>query len=378
MALTREQMIALKKKQAQKPFAEQDTLAPIKPYMQEGGRLLPIIGNSIIETVVFPFPSDDGQTPRIEETLADAWAEKVGYPYAERTRLARIAQFVLMRSSAPSVAKKSYVDFLKEFLLDAGEMLGIDVATVTSLRQRTGLTLAEISMELELTSSDEKSPLDFLAQMNLPLYITTSYYDFLELALKKAGKDPITHVCFWDGSPPPDAKSYTAASGFKPGDPRQQGFRPIVYHLLGHERFPSTMVLAEDDFLDYLKKIALDSTNSQRPIIPTYLRDQLANSALVMMGLNISDWDFRMLFHGVLPLALDSPHHPCIALQIDPIKHKELINDENKDQNALAKEARDYLENYFKRGNFRVILQDAGAFVRQLWQLWQQVQLEGV
>lgn len=374
MALTREQMIALKKKQAQKPLAEQDTLAAIKPYLQGGGKLLPIIGNSIIEAAVFPFPSEDGEMPRIEETLAEAWAEKVGYPFAERTRLARIAQFVLMRSTAPSVAKKSYVDFLKGYLLDAGEMLGVDAGTVTSLRQKTGLTLTEISTELELTSPDEKSPLDLLAQMNLPVYITTSYYDFLEQALAKAGKVAITHVCFWDGPPPPDAEQYTPALGFKPGDPTQPGFRPIVYHLLGHERFPSTIVLAEDDFLEYLKKIALDSTNSQRPIIPTYLRDQLANSALVMMGLNVSDWDFRVLFRGVLPLTIDTYRHPCLALQLDPSKQKELANDDDQ----AVKAAHTYLESYFDHASFKVLLQDADAFVQQLWQLWQQAGREGV
>lgn len=386
--LTREQQMALKKKQAEdRPPAQDDPLDAIKQHLQGGGKILPIVGNSLVDNLIFPLSAEEGKIPRVDEFLAEFWAEKVGYPFVQRTRMAHIAQFVLMRGAAPSIAKKSYVDFLKELRLDMSETMDEEVEFLAGLRRKSGsLAFTDICAELDLTSTADKNPLDALAEMNLPLYITTSYYDFLERALQQAGKNPLTHICFWDGPPPPEAGEHAAERDFRLGDPKTPGFRPIVYHLLGHERFPETMVLAEDDFLKYLKKIAVDSPNSQRPVIPTYLRDQIANSALVMMGLNIADWDFRMLFHGVLPLAIENkPRHPCLALQLDPSKQRELVEgaegeegDRESRKQAVIKAAYDYLDQYFKHANFKVVLQESGAFVQDLWRVWQEVQRESV
>ena len=271
--LTCEQQMALKKKQAEdRPPAQDDPLDAIKQHLQGGGKILPIVGNSLVDNLIFPLSAEEGKVPRVDEFLAEFWAEKVGYPFVQRTRMAHIAQFVLMRGAAPSIAKKSYVDFLKELRLDMSETMDEEVEFVAGLRRKSGsLAFTDICAELDLTSTTDKNPLDALAEMNLPLYITTSYYDFLERALQQAGKNPLTHICFWDGPPPPEAGEHAAEREFRLGDPKKPGFRPIVYHLLGHERFPETMVLAEDDFLKYLKKIAVDSPNSQRPVIPTYL-----------------------------------------------------------------------------------------------------------
>lgn len=375
-ALTREQMMALLNQQSEAQPAGaggEDFLAEMKSYLAGGGQILPIVGNSMLDSLVFPFPAaGEGETPRVEEMLAKLWAKDVGYPFASRIHIAQIAQFVLMtKGLALSTAKKRYVDFLKETLIGVGKLLGEEDDFLQALRAKTTLTFPQVAEELELLPKrdDLSHPLAILARLNVPLYITTSYYDFLERALEQAGLDPITHICFWDGPPPPEAADYAPDADFQPDDPGREGFRPVVYHLLGHERFPSSMVLSEDDYLEYLKNIARDSANSQRPILPTYLRDKLANSALVMMGLNMSDWDFRVLFRGVLPLTIDSYRHPCVAIQLDPSQQESLVGEKD-----ALEAARCYLENYFQKSQFKLVLQDTTAFVHELWQLRQQLQ----
>lgn len=44
----------------------------------------------------------------------------------------------------------------------------------------------------------------------------------------------------------------------------------------------------------------------------------------------------------------------------------------------MIKAAYDYLDQYFKHANFKVVLQESGAFVQDLWRVWQEVQRESV
>ena len=53
-----------------------------------------------------------------------------------------------------------------------------------------------------------------LAKLNLPVYVTTSYYDFLEKALEHAGKQPRTEISYWRDNLKPVAK-HTSEADFR-------------------------------------------------------------------------------------------------------------------------------------------------------------------
>ena len=177
------------------------------------------------------------------------------------------------------------------------------------------------------------TPLNLLARIPLPVYVTTSFYGFMERALAEEGRQPVTHVCFWDGQVPNDAVRFYPDPNFKP-DPTT----PVVYHLFGYEEVPSSLLLSEDDYMEFLKSIARDRANTSRPIIPSYLRDHLSNSSLIMLGYRLPDWDFRMLFRGVIPLYIETQRYKSLAIQLDP-----------RQQNGIAdvSKAEQYLHTYF-------------------------------
>ena len=86
---------------------------------------------------------------------------------------------------------------------------------------------------------------------------------------------------------------------------------PLVYHLFGHLRDPDSVVLTQDDYFDYL----IDITRNNE-IIPKSVRANLANTALLFLGFQMSDWDFRVFFRSIISQedvagVNDSPTSPC-------------------------------------------------------------------
>lgn len=363
--LTREQLLqaARARRQAQQEEgAASDLWNDIKPRIM-AREVLPIIGNSVLDSLVFPLNLTDetGALQSPDELLAETWAETLAYPFPDRTRLARVAQYAAYAGFDIGTAKSNYLRFLKETLLLFAELA--DPEAVEELRPHVdepGYTFTRLAAELDYPQAPEgmPNPLNLLARVPLPVYVTTSFYGFMERALEQEGRQPITHVCFWDGQVPNEASHFYPDPSFKP-DP----ITPVVYHLFGYEEAPSSLLLSEDDYLEFLKGIARDRTNTSRPIIPSYLRDHLSNSSLIMMGYRLPEWDFRVLFRGVIPLYIETQRYKSLAIQLEP-----------RQQNGIADvdKAEKYLKAYFDRANFVVVWRDVISFVGELWEKWNQ------
>jgi hypothetical protein len=325
--------------------------------------VLPIISNSMLDSLVFPLnlTDEDGATQNPDEILAEMLAEKLDYPFPDRTRLARVAQYASYSGFDVGTAKSKYLSFLKETLLLFAEMSDPDA--VVELRPHVdepGYTFTKLAAELDYPQAPDgkPNPLNLLARIQLPVYVTTSFYGFMERALEQEGRKPITHVCFWDGQVPAEVSHFYPDPDFKP-DP----MTPVVYHLFGYEEAPSSLLISEDDYLEFLKGIARDRTNTVRPIIPTYLRDHLANSSLIMMGYRLPEWDFRVLFRGVIPLYIERQRYKSLAIQLEPSQQNGIAN---------VDKAEKYLTAYFDKANFVVVWQDVFNFVGELWNRWDQ------
>jgi hypothetical protein len=132
----------------------------------------------------------------------------------------------------------------------------------------------------------------------------------------------------------------------------------VVYHLYGLEEYPQTLVLSEDDYINFLISIAED-TDTLNPKIPLYLRKAVGGSQLVLIGFRPSDWDFRVLFRLMMKFRIDgfSPRGMLIQLQ----------DKENESSKANAIE---YLKRYFGRKSFDIEWNDADHFVQELWNEW--------
>jgi hypothetical protein len=86
-----------------------------------------------------------------------------------------------------------------------------------------------------------------LADLGLPLYMTTNFDNFMSLGLKARGRDPRRESVPWSQllHKDPGRSTYDLNP---PATPEE----PVVLHLFGLDDDPFSMVLTEDDYLDYL------------------------------------------------------------------------------------------------------------------------------
>ena len=320
------------------------------------GGVIPVISSSFrIEQIFQELEKEIG--PNIVEGLIKEWARFIKYPMPDSSNLAQVAQYFFVQRNDDPSARTGILDFLKKFLWTMANTEVEDPALAAGLRSRIeAMRFSELVEALDYPKFPEETedPLRLLARFPLPYYITTSQSDFLERALEAEGKTPRTQICFWSGEMANIRKEHrTITEEFN-----ASSATPIVYHLYGLEEYPQTLVLSEDDYINFLISIAED-TNTLNPKIPLYLRRAVGESQLVLIGFRLSDWDFRVLFRLMMNFRIDgfSPRGMLIQLQG---KEKKASND-----NAI-----EYLKRYFGKKSFDIKWKDADLFVQKLWDDW--------
>jgi hypothetical protein len=137
---------------------------------------------------------------------------------------------------------------------------------------------------------------------------------------------------------------------------------PLVYHLLGLDAYPASMVLTEDDYLDFLVTISAD-----RRIVPRRVKQALSDSSLVLLGYDLQGWDFRVLFRGLIARKRSTRRTLSVAIQLAPAA-------DETGQPAEIDSAQSYLERYFDKANFKIYWGSPGGFVQDLWNKWEKAQ----
>jgi hypothetical protein len=354
--------------------AKSGDYANIIPLLNQG-KVIPIISNSFFVEEIFADQSEvTDQIPEValyndqdltsDEQITKEWAEFIQYPMPDKHNLARVAQYHLVEQTKERVtsylARARYINFMKDFVLRVFE----DEEEYQSIIPELKLVVKEkrfsdIVAELDLPHLSNRSdtPINLLANLPLPFYITTSYYDFLERALVKVKKEPITQVCNWTGD----------ISGIKPEHSADRQFQPtvktpLVYHLYGLEDYPETLVLSEDDYINFLIKV-ISNTNALNPIVPLSLQGKLAESQLLLLGYQLNDWDFRGLFRFLLKFRKKERQmlERGLVIQLKELNRGEITN---------ADKILDYLRDYYDQENFEVKLKRVETFIRELWNEW--------
>lgn len=345
------------------------------------GTVIPIISNSIrIEQIFRSDDSASGQNLEAGETnvrvwtthelLTEEWAREIDYPMGDIHNLARVAQFLQVQEKDVALARTKYLKFLTTFLLD--NELDEQYQEVVQELKTEDAPFSKIASELGYPRmSKEQDPLHILAKLPFKIYITTSYFNFMEQALRDVGKKPKTQVVFWSAGKF-SGKSMDGSDQFEYEDNNDNGNRnekdelpkdfptkdvPIVYHVFGLEKYPETLVLSEDDYLGFLSTVVKD-TNTQNPVIPLRLRAALAESRLLLLGYHVRDWDFRVLFRFILEYRSAESAPRGILLQFQP----ESKLNENK--------SIDYLKNYFDKKQFDINWSETDDFIQRLWNEW--------
>jgi SIR2-like domain len=160
--------------------------------------------------------------------------------------------------------------------------------------------------------TDENNAFGILADLNLPIYITTNYDNFMFDALKTRQKDPEKELCRWSNEVNQMLKLKQINPVLSPMYiPSAE--RPVVYHLHGYLGIPESMVMTENDYLDFM--ISLHEKES--PILPPQITIALATNALLFVGYSLADWNFRVLFRSIFT-SISSMTNLIIAVQLPP------------------------------------------------------------
>jgi hypothetical protein len=251
-----------------------------------------------------PFLGAGACVPSIKQAgdIAEDWAEQYGYPLSDRRDLARVAQYRAVIGD--NVRPKE------------------DLATVCA----------------NALPPDFRNPCEIhglLAELPLSTYMTTNYDDFMEQALVKVGKKPRPELCPWNRYVEDMCPSVFARDPTYRPDP----WNPLVYHLHGAANEPQSMVLTEDDYLDFLVWFSREWANRDRRLFPAPVIKAIAGSSLLFIGYSRTDWSFRVLFRALVGSLLANRGSKSVAVQLSPVPEDA--------KPEVRKRAEKYLESYF-------------------------------
>jgi SIR2-like domain len=258
--------------------------------------------------------------------IAQTFARKYRYPFENSRDLARVAQFAAVREGSRAYAKKLFVK-----------------AMITNAKTP------------DFRAPDE--PHALLADLELPIYLTTNYDDFMYEALADRGRKPQRAICPWYTTDHKEVEQATSIFRDPAGYDPKSG-RPIVYYLHGHHSVPESLVLTEDDYIDFLVRVSGDPD-----LLPAAIQESLARKMLLFVGYSLADWTFRVIFRGLLSTrpALSGYQHVSVQLPPNP------ANPEDKRPVQIKR----YLDEYFEMQNIVICWKTARDFSAELRRRWE-------
>jgi SIR2-like domain len=271
--------------------------------------------------------------------IVKEWVKAYRYPYSldDSSQLPRVSQFVGMLKRDDSSPKKTLSRLLKD----------------------KAKSLPDFS-----APEYENSVYTILADLHLPIYITTNYDRLMEKALSDKGKEPVSDYSKWKESMKiafiesrPElggVGSYHATDTFR----NPTSANPLVFHLLGDIDSPTSMVLTEKDFIDFAIYL---TRMGDKYVFPHSIRQNLSNATLLFVGYRLEDISFIIVFEAFIKL-MSSLQSKSIAVQVQmPLEI------EPEKRKAIRTYLNEFTESYFK---IRIYWGDSNAFLQQLRNRW--------
>jgi len=235
--------------------------------------------------------------------LAQELAKQYHYPLADGDDLVRVAQFIAVHYDA--IYPKEQV-------------------------------LKRISDVKPPNFNDPGEPHAFFARLQLPVYMTTNYDDFLTQALRRNHRDVRQDTSRWNSLLQGRSSPLDAPSGYRP-----TVANPLVYHLHGYGK-PESIVLTEDDYLEFLENLIKEPN-----LLPEPVTQALQNASLLFVGYRVTDWNLRVILRLVRPAAQ--------TLSVVVLKPPTSGGPDRK-------QVQDYMERYYERLRIRVYWGTARKF----------------
>jgi hypothetical protein len=297
----------------------------------------PFLGSGMT-TGLLPTPAD----------LAQKLAAEYNYPFPTTQSLPRVAQFACtMDNRQPR--KKVIRELINGFKIRMG------LKTESNNQECSLCKIMEASSWSNCSQEFIENEIHHqLADLQLPLYITTNFDDFMPLALRAKRKDLMVRkeTIKWreKTSPDPNGRKYDIVP---PPSPEE----PVVLHLFGSDDDLLSMVLTEDDYLDYLARISRD----YEYLLPPSVQERLASTTLLFLGYRLEDLDLKVIMRGLLSnLNLEKWGMLHVAVQLEST-----IFD-----NAKQDEVIKYFQKYFSISRIDVYWGSTQQFIAELHEKW--------
>lgn len=303
------------------------------------GNCTPVLGPEITSGLL-PSPAE----------VAQQLAAEHNYPLTDVHSLPQVAQFVGTKDK-----RLPRQETIRRLVAGFKRRMGLKFDTAVSERNLS--ETIESSNWPGCTGEEFKSEIhQQLADLNLPLYVTTNFDNFMTLALKARGcecrRETVkwiermgnhAHLPHYDLNPPPS-----------PG-------KPVVLHLFGTDEDPLSMVLTEDDYLNYLACISRDYEN----LLPTSVQEKLASTTLLFLGYRMEDLDLKVILRGLFP-NLDIKRWGNLHVFV---RIESTVVDQSKLQ-----EVTHYFQECFAKSNIDIDIYwgSAQQFVAELHARWQE------
>lgn len=331
-----------------RPQSEAESATDAIIRLIDADKVVPIVGNALINALMIGS----------HDALVNSWARMIHYPRSEqRHKLARMTQFASVSQAGDGTANETrikyrYVEFLKAALqAKAKRDPAISQERVAEVAEEAPrLHVSELARRFNYPSPHDaaSNPLRLLAALPLSIFVTTSFHETLEDVLRTGAKQPKdvrTEVFRWRDGLDSIPSVFAREPDYTP-TPEQ----PLVYHLHGLDRYPESLVLTEDDYLDFLTNIFREGRN-----IHPRVRQALTESSLVLIGYHPREWDFRTIFRGVIRPRPQGILKDNVYIQVD-----------RSDQHLTT-----YLEKYMRQSFFEVEWCEPADFLHTLYQGWQ-------
>jgi hypothetical protein len=278
------------------------------------------------------------------ENFLRFYAERIGYPYPGRADVGQLANYDRYTSHQSDIAcKEFYAECVKNHIYREAKAAGADADMLAEARaQADRVGVSSFAHLLGYPHFDQ--PQGFLLAMlaNLPFktYLTLSSTSFLEDALRRTGKAPVTKMCRWRGPIEAPEKDLWLI----PDDYRPSKEQPLVYHLCGLDAHPQTgaplpdsLALSEDDHLELLVNLAQDRGKDNADRLPALVRGALFDD-VILLGFHLDSWAFRGLYFGLIrQTGQERDRRGVCAVQLPPDEREK---QEKYLQGYLDREAR--------------------------------------
>ncbi|MEM7584997.1 MAG: protein kinase [Acidobacteriota bacterium] len=232
---------------------------------------------------------------------AQGLAEEYSFPLAphQSTDLAKVAQYLSVDESPIEARDAVLRQFHREALRRASDLSEEE-------RELSLGKLLDVLSDRQLHADAIPTPIRVLVDLAAPLYINAGLDPLLLKALKASGRSPELLATDWH----PTAENHPT----EPASVDPSALEPVVYQPFGIFGRWESLVLTEDDFLDFL------IASSTYKLMPRVVASTLTESTLIFLGFPLEDWAFRVLFRMIMNLnaAARLDRHAHVGVQVDP------------------------------------------------------------